>query len=77
MRAPFTTLSSQRPTVVGTSTQEVLHVVETEVGDDGAAFPVEVRLADGQVVEVELDERFQASAGDRRRRLERRRGWGR
>jgi uncharacterized membrane protein YkoI len=33
-------------------------VVETEVGDDGAAFGVEVRLADGRQVEVELDENF-------------------
>jgi hypothetical protein len=32
-------------------------VVETEAGDDGAAYGVEVRLADGRVVEVELDER--------------------
>jgi uncharacterized membrane protein YkoI len=30
-------------------------VVETEVGDDGAAYGVEVRLADGRVVEVNLD----------------------
>jgi hypothetical protein len=33
-------------------------VVETEVGDDGAAYGVEVRLADGRVVEVSLDDRF-------------------
>jgi len=33
-------------------------VVETEVGDDGAAFSVEVRLEDGSVVEVNLDPRF-------------------
>jgi len=33
-------------------------VVETEVGDDGAAYGVEVRLADGSVVEVSLDESF-------------------
>jgi uncharacterized membrane protein YkoI len=30
-------------------------VVETEVGDDGAAYGVEVRLEDGRVVEVNLD----------------------
>jgi uncharacterized membrane protein YkoI len=30
-------------------------VVETEVGDDGAAYGVEVRLPDGRVVEVNLD----------------------
>jgi uncharacterized membrane protein YkoI len=33
-------------------------VVDTEVGDDGAAYGVEVRLADGRVVEVNLDESF-------------------
>jgi hypothetical protein len=33
-------------------------VVEAEVGDDGAAYEVEVRLADGRQVEVELDEAF-------------------
>ena len=33
-------------------------VVETEVGDDGAAYGVEVRLANGRVVEVELDGQF-------------------
>jgi hypothetical protein len=33
-------------------------VIETEAGDDGAAYGVEVRLPDGSVVEVSLDERF-------------------
>ena len=33
-------------------------VTETETGDDGAAYEVEVRLADGRQVEVRLDERF-------------------
>ena len=33
-------------------------VVETEAGDDGAAYGVEIRLADGNVVEVQLDESF-------------------
>ena len=31
-------------------------VVETEVGDDGAAYGVEVQLEDGRVVEVNLDQ---------------------
>jgi len=31
-------------------------VIETEVGDDGAAYGVEIRLDDGSVVEVNLDE---------------------
>jgi len=41
-------------------------VVETEAGDDGAAYGVEVRLPDGQVVEVALDANFQVvgSSGD-------------
>jgi hypothetical protein len=33
-------------------------VTETEVGDDGAAYGVEVRLEDGSQVEVNLDENF-------------------
>lgn len=33
-------------------------VVETEAGDDGAAYGVEVRLDDGRQVEVNLDENF-------------------
>jgi uncharacterized membrane protein YkoI len=37
-------------------------VLETEVGDDGAAYGVEVRLADGRQVEVNLDERFRVVA---------------
>jgi hypothetical protein len=34
-------------------------VVETEVGDDGAAYGVEVRLGDGRVVELNLDADFE------------------
>jgi uncharacterized membrane protein YkoI len=33
-------------------------VLETEAGDDGATYGVEVRLADGRQVEVRLDESF-------------------
>jgi hypothetical protein len=33
-------------------------VVETEAGDDGAAYGVEVRLDDGSQVEVNLDANF-------------------
>ncbi len=33
-------------------------VIETEVGDEGAAYGVEIRLDDGSVVEVNLDENF-------------------
>lgn len=34
-------------------------VIESEMGDDGAAYGVEVRLDDGSVVEVALDTKFQ------------------
>ena len=33
-------------------------VTETEVGDNGAAYSVEIRLDDGRQVEVDLDESF-------------------
>lgn len=33
-------------------------VIETEVGDDGAAYSVEIRRDDGGVVEVSLDRDF-------------------
>jgi len=39
-------------------------VVETEVGDGGAAYGVEVRLDDGSVVEVSLDASFQVIGQD-------------
>ncbi|MGH2579588.1 MAG: PepSY domain-containing protein [Actinomycetota bacterium] len=34
-------------------------VIETEAGDDGAAYGVEVRLDDGRVVEIGLDSNFE------------------
>jgi hypothetical protein len=34
-------------------------VIETEAGDDGAAYGVEIRLEDGRVVEIGLDASFQ------------------
>jgi uncharacterized membrane protein YkoI len=39
-------------------------VIETEVGDDGAAYGVEIRKADGSVVEVNLDQNFQVIGQD-------------
>ena len=33
-------------------------VIESEVGDDGAAYGVEIRLDDGSVVEITLDDAF-------------------
>jgi uncharacterized membrane protein YkoI len=37
-------------------------VLETEAGDDGAAYSVEVRLGDGRQVEVNLDKAFKVIA---------------
>jgi uncharacterized membrane protein YkoI len=37
-------------------------VLETEAGDDGAAYSVEVRLGDGRQVEVNLDNAFRVIA---------------
>ena len=34
-------------------------VIETEVGDDGAAYGIEIRKNDGTIVEVNLDENFE------------------
>ena len=41
-------------------------VIESEAGDDGAAFGVEIQLEDGSVSEVALDANFQVigDAGD-------------
>ena len=40
-------------------------VTETEAGDDGAAYGVEVRLADGRQVEVNLDSSFRVLGQER------------
>ena len=34
-------------------------VIQTEAGDDGAAYGVEIRLDDGRLVEIDLDANFQ------------------
>jgi len=39
-------------------------VIETEVGDGGASYGVEVRLEDGRVVEVNLDQDFNVIGRD-------------
>jgi hypothetical protein len=39
-------------------------VVETEIGDDGAAYGVEIRHADGSQVEVSLDANFNVIGGE-------------
>jgi hypothetical protein len=40
-------------------------VIETEVGDGGAAYGVEIEKDDGSVVEVELDEDFNVIGSER------------
>ncbi|MGH2806074.1 MAG: hypothetical protein ACRDKT_02240 [Actinomycetota bacterium] len=40
-------------------------VIETETGDDGAAYGVEIRKDDGSVVEVNLDENFEVTDVER------------
>jgi len=40
-------------------------ITETEIGDDGAAYGVKVRLEDGRQVEVNLDENFQVVGQER------------
>jgi len=40
-------------------------VVETEVGDDGAAYGVEIRQEDGRFVEVALDESYNVIGRER------------
>lgn len=39
-------------------------VIETEVGDDGAAYGVEIRRDDGSVIEVSLDANFNVIGGE-------------
>ena len=39
-------------------------VIDSEIGDGGAAYGVEVRLDDGSVVEVSLDASFQVIGQD-------------
>ena len=57
--APITGSALDRATAAALQHTGGGTVVETEVGDDGAAYGVEVRLDDGSVVEVSLDENFE------------------
>ena len=56
--APLTGSDLQRATAVALRHTGGGTVIETEIGDDGAAYGVEVRMDDGSVVEVRLDEGF-------------------
>jgi uncharacterized membrane protein YkoI len=40
-------------------------VLEAEAGDDGAAYGIEIRRADGSVVEVQLDASFRVIGTER------------
>ncbi|MGH3016725.1 MAG: PepSY domain-containing protein [Gaiellaceae bacterium] len=55
---PLTGASLEKATAAALAHTGGGTVTETEVGDDGAAYGVEVRLADGRQVEVNLDENF-------------------
>jgi uncharacterized membrane protein YkoI len=55
---PLTGATLERATEVALEHTGGGVVTETEVGDDGAAYSVEVQLGDGRQVEVNLDEEF-------------------
>ena len=55
---PLTGTTLERATAAALEHTNGGTVVETEMGDDGAAYDVEVRFGDGRVVELQLDERF-------------------
>ena len=56
---PLTGTDLDRATEAALSHVGEGQVIETEVGDDGAAFGVEIRKDDGSVVEVNLDANFE------------------
>ena len=55
---PLTGASLEKATAAALAHTGGGTVVETEVGDDGAAYDVEVRRPDGKVVEVKLDSSY-------------------
>jgi hypothetical protein len=56
--APLTGSALEKATAAALERTGGGTVIETEAGDDGAAYGVEIRLDDGSVVEVNLDENF-------------------
>ena len=56
---PITGLALEKCTAAALAANPGGTVTETEVGDDGAAYGVEIRLTDGSQVEVNLDENCQ------------------
>ena len=55
---PLTGATLQKATAAALAHTGGGTVAESEVGDDGAAYDVEVRLANGTTVEVQLDARY-------------------
>jgi uncharacterized membrane protein YkoI len=55
---PLTGSALERASAAAVAATGGGRVTEGEVGDDGAAFEVEVTLPDGSQVEVRLDDRF-------------------
>jgi hypothetical protein len=56
---PLTGSDLERATAVALEHTGGGTVTESEIGDDGAAYSVEVRLADGRQVEVNLNANFE------------------
>ena len=56
--APLTGTDHERAVAAALEHTGGGELLETEVGDDGAAFGVEIRLDDGSQVEVNLDADF-------------------
>jgi hypothetical protein len=61
---PLTGSNLQRATAAALAHTGGGTVIEAEVGDDGAAYGVEIRLDDGSVVEVGLDDNFKVIGQD-------------
>jgi hypothetical protein len=55
---PLTGSALEQATVAALAHTGGGEVIETETGDDGAAYGVEIRLDDGREVEVNLDGNF-------------------
>lgn len=62
--APLTGTDLERATQAALAHTGGGTVIETEIGDDGAAYGVEIRRDDGTVVEVQLDASFNVTGGE-------------
>jgi len=56
--APLTGTDLERATQAALDHTGGGSVVDSEIGDGGAAYSIEIKLADGSVVEVQLDANF-------------------